>query len=217
MERDKPTKVEAILGRPWQFRITKKRGAILRAVDNNAPENDFFFRTNSINDYRYIDAVYRDMYGGIDFFNNTAKLTLPSSVMSAAGRRIAYEFACASVANDFALRPQNRVFFSEIDLNDTMETNPDGLEKTMQILSLKMLGQAPNDAELKRMTDLFSEVLNEGMGSANELPAHCWASEKLPGQIGMFTPIEADPNYNVRAWMTVIGYLAMDAKFLFEW
>ncbi len=216
-------KIEAVLGRPWAKRAYAMRGNNLNVIDENAVENDFLLRFNSENDFRFIDSIYRDMYGGIDHFNNTSRLTLPSSVMAAVGRRVASEFACATVAQDFALQPRNRVFFGAVQADSSTDLNPTANRQTLIRLHERMLGVTPDEAQITAALALFDQVRTQGQTAIAEgravadLPPHCQALEIENGQQGAFTAISQDPTYSVRAWMAVVAYVAMDPEFIYRW
>ena len=217
-------KIAAILERPWQHQSYVMRGNRLNIYDDQAPENDYLLRFNSENDFRYVDPVYRDMYGGIDFFNNTERLTLPSSVMAATSRRIAYELGCGVVAPEFALLPENRALFGDVEALDTVARDEASIRKTITHLMQRMWGVSqPSTVEVDAAVGLFDSVQKQGAeavsgGSVepNLLP-HCQATSRLEGQRGAFTPVRTDPDYTLRAWAAVVSYLALDPKFLYTW
>jgi len=178
-------------------------------IDENAPQNDFLLRFNSDNDFRFVDSIYRDMYGGIDFLNNTSRLTLPSSVMAATGRRISNELACAIVPQEFSLRAPDRSLFTAVEPGDTGQ----GMTETIRELHRRMLGDLdPTDEDIAPTLALYAQVLSDGQASlagaraVAALPPHCTAG-----------PITEDPTYGIRAWMAVVSYLALDPTFLFQW
>ncbi len=215
-------KIEAILERPWQHTGYVMRGNRLNVIDENDPGNDYLLRYNSENDFRYIDPIFRDMYGGIDFFNNTERLTLPSSVMSAVGRRVSNELGCGVVAPDFALASADRIFFGGLTAQDTLQSNPDGVREAIERLMTRMWGKS-NTADIDLAVALFDSVQTQGAAAldrgdvAQELLEHCQATARLPGQPNSFTAVTMDPTYSLRAWSAVVSYLALDPKFLYTW
>lgn len=215
-------KIEAILERPWQFGQYEMRGTRLNVIDEDAVENDYLLRFNSENDFRYIDPIFRDMYGGIDFFNNIERLDRPSSVMAAVGRRVSNELGCGSVAADFALPSGQRVLFGGLTAQDTVQSNPAGVRRAMSGLMQRMWGSTtPEDLDVA--VSLFDTIQSQGAMRVSqgevepELLAHCQAIYILPGQSGQFTPVTDDPDYALRAWAAVVSYLALDAKFIYAW
>ena len=215
-------KIEAILERPWPHRGYKMKGNRLNVVDADAVSNDYLLRFNTHNDFEYIDPIFRDMYGGVDFYNNTERLERPSSVMAAVGRRVAYELGCASVASEFALVPAERALFSEVSQRDTLEQNEQGVRRTVEHLMERMWGSS-SEEDLDQAVALFDEVQRQGalrVAAGELLPElleHCRATEKLAGQRGAFTAVERDELYTLRAWSAVVSYLALDPKFLYTW
>lgn len=206
-------KVEAILGRPWQHRSWVMRGNNLNVIDENAPQNDFLMRFNSENDFRYIDSIFRDMYGGIDFMNNTSRLVLPSSVMSAAARRVSNEVACATVAVEFGGSADDASsLFRSVSPGQPSADNP-AIAGVIKELHRRMLGQLdPSDADVAPTVALYDNVLSAGQSALQSgqaeaaLPAHCSTAS-----------LSEDPTYGIRAWMAVISYLALDPAFLYTW
>ena len=198
-------KIEAILQRPWVY------------------QTSFLLSQGRGYDFHYIDDIYRDMYGGIDFFNNVERLTEPNSVIASGSRRIAYELGCGSVAQDFAIPAKNRALFAHLEPRDTLTSAPQGVRDTVRHLIERLWGVSnPDRQSLEQIVSLFDQVQREGKAQIgatvkSSLLDACQATKMFAGQQGPFTPITHDPDYTLRAWAAVVSFLALDPQFLYRW
>ncbi|MEZ4382839.1 MAG: hypothetical protein R3A79_16005 [Nannocystaceae bacterium] len=170
-------------------------------------------------------ANYKFFYGGIDSINVTTRLTQMNGVMNNIVERMASEVACTATAADLSLPAHQRLLFPEVSLED--EPDGDGeaaIRANLQHLHARILGEvlAADDPEIDRSYQLFTAVLTEGRaGIAAEeysvtLPGPCQGALNPVSGEEIAEGIIDDPDYKVRAWMSVLSYLLGDYRFLYE-
>ncbi len=203
-------KIEAVLGFEWRS-----------ILDNYSVdvENPFFAK---LLDNR---IFYNQIYGGIDSFTVTERLTEPNGLMVYVQERMANELACFAVPNDFIYPAQDRLLFPHVETS-TQPTNSistNAIMSNIQHLHSHLLGTdlAVTDPEVTATFELFSAVLASGQGAigvteADTLPFLCRRTKDMYTGEDLDTEIVDDPNYVIRAWMAVVAYLMADYEFLYE-
>jgi hypothetical protein len=216
-------KIQAVLGVPWRP----------RAYEGNGSPYDYLLRTGE----------YRLLYGGIDSADVTSRMEAPNGIMANIAERMANEMSCKLVPLEFqkscdpsAPESCDRTIFTEV----TMDFEPEdasgfkiegaqaAIRKQIQKLHFRILGEdlAEQDPEIEREFQLFLETWREGKkaieagteGYDSYLPYSCqvnedyWTQTELPEE----ERLQQDPNYTVRAWMSVVSYMLADYAFLYE-
>ncbi len=177
---------------------------------------------------------YRLMYGGIDSFSITERLTEPTAVMHAVATAMATEMSCEAIPYDFILPAEQRRLFPYVEA-DWVPLTEDGFDipevqteirKNLQWMFLHLLGEdvPVDDPEIDAAYTLFMDTWLEGREKVrseqldDELPYRCqtnsdwWTGVDLPDSMRL----RRDDDYLVRAWMAVTTYLLTDYRFLHE-
>jgi len=203
-------RIEALLGFQWRsaldfYYISKNLDGQARLLDDN--------------------SFYQQIYGGIDSFVITERLTEPNGLMVAVQERMANELACYATPNDFLAPAEQRLLFPHVELT-TLPDNSAGeaaIRSNLQYLHEHLLGEklSSNDAEIDISYALFTNALSTGqaaLGSteSDQLPTLCRRTRDLESGANLENPITTDPNYSVRAWMAVLAYLMSDYRFVYE-
>ena len=203
-------KINAVLGFEWRgfldnYSVSKEIPFAARLLDNR------FF--------------YNQIYGGIDSFVVTDRLTEPNGLMVYVQERMANELACYAVANDFLSAAQDRLLFPFVEASTQPISAQDqaDIKANIQYLHGHLLGeQLAIDADEVQFTyDLFSSVLavgqsNIGVSEDSNLPLRCRRSVDLQTGDPLATTLSQDPDYVMRAWMAVAAYLMSDYRFVYE-
>ncbi len=166
-----------------------------------------------------LDKHMQILYGGINSKSVTERIADPSGAMGAIQRIMANEVACKNVSADFALKPDERMLFPNIELDVVPgETSGKQIRQAIVYLHQRLLGRFDSvDApEVERTFQLFAGILDDAKSrSENGQPIdpreayHCRASRKDG-------PRTMDPHYTLRAWRGVVTYLLRQEEFLFE-
>lgn len=190
--------------------------------------------TNTYYGTDYLGYDYRILYGGIDSEDVTARLTEPNGVMANVAWRMANEVSCQSTAWDFSRPTGERKLFPYVALDDLPEDETGApnaeavarIKQNIRYLHAHIAGEAlaENDPEIERTYGLFLETWKEGKAKletdelSDGLQWSCRA--RVDPYTGQDLPdaekIEQDPDYAVRAWMSVVTYLLADWGFLYE-
>ena len=203
-------KINALLGFEW-------RGPLdLYSV---AKDNDR--RARLLDDRQY----YHQIYGGIDSFVVTQRLTEPNGLMVAVQERMGNELACYAVPNDFLTAAEQRLLmpFVETTTQPTSSANQVAIMQNIQHLHSHLLAEdlAIDDPELQLTYQLFISTLEAGqaaVGSTEDgnLPFLCRRTNDLLTGDDLASPLTTDPNYVIRAWIAVAAYLMSDYRFVYE-
>jgi hypothetical protein len=173
---------------------------------------------------------YQQIYGGIDSFAITERLSAPNGLMALVQERMANELACYAVPQDFlAGRSQRRLFpFVDPGTTPVGAQNQEAVRANIRHLHGYLLGEelAPGAAELEHTYQLFTAVQQDGQsrigaGETSALPNRCMRNNDLLtgaalNGAGSDGRLRTDPNYVIRAWMAVVAYLLADYRFLYE-
>ncbi len=203
-------KIDALLGFEW-------RGML-----------DFYYITKNFNSQaRLLDdsEYYQQIYGGIDSFVVTERLTDPNGLMVYVQERMANELACYAIPNDFLAPANQRLLlpFVESDMQPIGQANQNAIMNNIQYLHSHLLAEdlELGDPELQTTYDLFTSVWQTGESAVNsteqaQLPPLCQRSRDLQTGANLSNPITEDPDYVIRSWMAVAAYLMSDYRFLYE-
>ena len=203
-------KIDAVLGFEW-------RGFL----DNYAVNKDIPFAARLL-DNRFF---YNQIYGGIDSFVVTSRLTEPNGLMVYVKERMANELAGYAVPNDFLADADQRLLFPYVEADNQAISAQDraDIKTNIQHLHAHLLGEtlAIDDAEVQITYDLFTTVLasgqaNIGISEDANLPVRCRRSVDLETGDALATSLSQDPDYVLRAWMAVAAYLMSDYRFVYE-
>ena len=180
---------------------------------------------------RLLDSrqYYQQIYGGIDSFVITDRLSDPNGLMVFVQERMANEMACYAVPNDFLAPKSQRRLFPGVDVTTQLASaqDRDAVKATIQHLHAYLLGEtlALSDPEITATYQLFEAVLVEGkkrvgVSELSTLPALCQRNnDMLTGASlnsgGVDGRLRNDPQYVIRAWMAVVAYLLADYRFLY--
>lgn len=168
---------------------------------------------------------YHQIYGGIDSFVVTERLTEPNGLMVAVQERMANELACYAVPNDFLADADKRLLFPyvESDTQPLTTANQQAIRSNVQHLHSHLLGEdlSMDAVELQVSYELFTTVLSNGqdaigVSEADELPPLCRRTRDLDSGEPLSEPLIRDPDYVLRAWMAVVAYLLSDYRFIYE-
>ncbi|MEQ8954602.1 MAG: hypothetical protein RL120_10755, partial [Gammaproteobacteria bacterium] len=203
-------KIEAVLGFEWRSILDNY------SIDINNP---FFAK---LLDNR---IFYNQIYGGIDSFTVTERLTEPNGLMVYVQERMANELACFAVPNDFIYPAQDRLLFPDVEMttlpSNTINSNK--IKENIQHLHSHLLNEDLdiNDAEISASYDLFTAVQSSGKSAIgisdfSVLPPLCQRTKDMYTGADLATEVVDDPDYVVRAWMAVVAYLIADYQFLYE-
>ncbi|MDP2141762.1 MAG: DUF1592 domain-containing protein [Gammaproteobacteria bacterium] len=209
-------KIEALFGFQW-------RGAL----DQYASNQNIFGTARLLDRRQY----YHQIYGGIDSFTITERLTDPNGLMVIVQERMANEVACYGVPNDFLSAASQRRLFPHVETSTllTSSQSQDAVRRNIQHLHRYLLGEELSlaDAEIEHSYALFFTVLQQGRSAlasgaeSTSLPTRCMrnnhmltgASLNVSG--GTDGRLRTDPNYTIRAWMAVVAYLLSDYRFIY--
>lgn len=172
---------------------------------------------------------FQQIYGGIDSFSVTERLTDTNGLMVFVQERMANEMACYGVPQDFLVAQENRRLFPFVEMTTQLASSQDqiAVRQNIQHLHQYLLGEdlALDDPELERSYQLFAAVQSEGkakVGSteSQNLPNHCMRNNDLLtgaslNSNGVDGRLRSDPNYVLRAWMAVVAFLLSDYRFLY--
>ncbi|HEY3899938.1 MAG TPA: DUF1592 domain-containing protein [Chthoniobacter sp.] len=156
------------------------------------------------------------LYGGIDSKEVTERAADPSGAMGALQRIMSNEVACENVAADFALPPDQRRLFPQIELDVMPGASAEGdqcIRAAIVHLHQLVLGQydaTEKDPEVERTFRLFAGILEDAHARKGLEPTEKYDC-RVPGE-----PRSADPNYTLRAWRGVVTYLLRQESFLYE-
>lgn len=203
-------KIGALLGFEWRglldfYYITQQFDSQARLLDDN--------------DY------YQQIYGGIDSFVVTERLTEPNGLMVAVQERMANELACYAVPNDFLSPASERLLlpFVETTTQPVGTANQNAIMNNVQHLHSHLLAEnlELGDPELTFTYDLFTSALSAGQAAigvteSDELQPSCRRTRDLNTGENLAISITDDPDYVMRAWMTVVAYLMSDYRFVYE-
>ena len=203
-------KVNAVLGFEWRgfldrYYIFKDISFTARLLDNR--------------------TFYNQIYGGIDSFAITQRLTEPNGLMASVQERMANELACYAVPNDFIADSEDRLLFPFVEMSTQAgdDESEDSIKSNIQHLHAHLLGEQLDidDAEITTTYALFTAVLGAGQAAigtteSTSLPLHCQRSLDLETGSSLDTALLEDPDYIVRAWMAVAAYLMSDYRFVYE-
>ncbi|MDA0690028.1 MAG: c-type cytochrome, partial [Proteobacteria bacterium] len=203
-------KINALLGFEWRstldfYSITKDINAQARLLDDN--------------------QFYQQIYGGIDSFVVTERLTEPNGLMVAVQERMANELACYAVPNDFLAPASERLLLPHVEIGTQPNnaSNIQAIKTNIQHLHAHLLGEqlAIDDAEIEASYELFSNVLADGQAAigiteTGNLPNLCRRNRDIQTGENLAQPLIADSNYTIRAWMAVAAYLMSDYRFVYE-
>lgn len=180
---------------------------------------------------RLLDSrqYYQQIYGGIDSFVITDRLSDPNGLMVFVQERMANEMACYAVPNDFLAPKSQRRLFPGVDVTTqlTSAQDRDAVKATIQHLHAYLLGEtlALSDPEITATYQLFEAVLVEGkkrvgVSELSTLPTLCQRNNDLLtgaslNSGGVDGRLRNDPQYVIRAWMAVVAYLLADYRFLY--
>lgn len=168
---------------------------------------------------------YKILFGGIDSFDITQRLTDINQIMASVAQRMAVEVACTATAFDFSKPPEERLLFPLVDVVDTQLFNETAIRRNIVHLLDRVLGVTAHedDDEVDAAYEVFSGTWEQGqlnLADASE-GAGLGACQALKDPTtGTDLPperqLKTDELYTIRAWQAVIIYLLSDYRFLYE-
>jgi hypothetical protein len=168
---------------------------------------------------------YNQIYGGIDSFTVTERLTEPNGLMVYVQERMANELACYAIPNDFIAETEDRLLLPFVEIDTQPISNADQTSIKMNILHLHehLLGEALaiDDTEVESTYQLFIDVLalgqaDIGVTEQTTLPPLCRRNNDLQTGVPLPLSLINDPDYIIRAWMAVAACLMSDYRFIYE-
>ena len=155
------------------------------------------------------------LYGGIDSQSVTERLGEPSGAMGAIQRIMANDLSCKHVVADFALSPDKRRLFPNVEKNmipGVLPVTDRTIRKGIVHLHGRLLDRkdSMDDPEVDQTFQLFASVVQEAKkrkGIDKRETYHCG---RVDGKR------VDDPHYTLRAWRAVVTYLLRHQEFLYE-
>ncbi len=168
---------------------------------------------------------YKILYGGIDSFDVTQRLTDINQIMAAVATRMAVEVACTATAFDFSKPAEERLLFPLVEPVDTPDFNEGAIRKNIAYLHDRVLGEivAEDSPEVDATLALFYDTWTAGkqniidktettsLGSCQAIKDPTTNTD-LPAE----RQVKLDDTYAIRSWQAVVIYLLSDYKFLYE-
>ncbi|MGC6491268.1 MAG: DUF1592 domain-containing protein [Myxococcota bacterium] len=190
--------------------------------------------TNGTTTTPHLYNRYNMLYGGVDYFNVTERLTEPNGVMASVTLRMGTDLACEAAPRDFVLPRQQRRLFPWVEPSYVPET-ADGfaipgaenaIRENIRHLHAHLLGEdlSLSDPEIQATYELWHDTWKEGEAKVQTdevseyLDSYCRATTDwhsgaaLPSEF----QLTRDDSYTIRAWLAVTTYLLTDSRFLFE-
>jgi hypothetical protein len=127
---------------------------------------------------------------------------------------MAADVACRNVARDFALEPEQRRLFPNLEpdvLPGDLGEADHRIRQTIVHLHQLILGRydSVSNPEVERTYQLFAGIVADAREQKPGL-------EELPACRASGPSVAKDPNYTVRAWRGVVTYLLRQRDFLYE-
>ncbi len=168
---------------------------------------------------------YKLLYGGIDSFDVTRRLSEINQIMAAVATRMALEVACTATAFDFTRPAEERLLFPMVDTTDTPDTSEDAIRNNLVYLHDRILGETalPDDPAIDASYKLFADTHAAGVQAlldqtetAGLGPCQALKDPTTSAELPADRQISTDDTYVIRAWQAVVTYLLLDYKFLHE-
>lgn len=209
-------RIEALFGFQWR-----------------GPLDQYATNRNVFSTARLLDSrlYYQQIYGGIDSFAITERLSDPNGLMVFVQERMANEMACYGVPNDFLASAAQRRLFPHVTTTTDLTSGQgqEAVRRNIQHLHRYLLGEelALTDAEIEHSYALFATVLQDGRAAlasnaeSSALPARCMRNNSLLTGASLNVSggtdgrLRNDPDYTIRAWMAVVAYLLSDYRFIY--
>ncbi|MBL9106868.1 MAG: DUF1588 domain-containing protein [Myxococcales bacterium] len=168
---------------------------------------------------------YKILYGGIDSFDVTQRLTAVNQIMAAVAQRMAVEVACSATAFDFSRPPEERLLFPHVEVADTHQFNEGAIRENIAYLHERVLGKADgvDSPAVDATFELFAETWSQGQKNLLDMSetASLGACKALKDPLTNTDlpperQISNDELYTIRSWQAVMIYLLSDYNFLYE-
>ena len=168
---------------------------------------------------------YKILFGGIDSFDVTQRLTDINQIMAAVATRMAVEVACTATAFDFSKPAEERLLFPLVDPADTPDFNEEAIRNNLVHLHARVLGEdvAPDSKEVDASYDLFDATYVQGLKNmadktetASLGPCQALKDPTTNTDLPAERQVKTDDTYAIRSWQAVVIYLLSDYKFLYE-
>ena len=162
-----------------------------------------------------VESKMKILYGGINSQSVTERLSEPSGAMGAIQRIMANDVSCLHVTPDFALEPDRRRLFPQVEKDIVPGENPDDdlkIRKTITGLRSHLLDrhEAIDHPEVDRIFKLFAAVVAEAKKRKDIDKRDTYYCGRIDGK-----RVE-DPHYALRGWRAVVTYLLRQPEFLYE-
>jgi len=220
-------RIEAIYGGSWPLNAIPQSSAIAVTQEEQL-KRDFFTRTDSHYSnfdklIGMIDSSFSSFFGGIDFQNSLTRASLINSVMTLMAQRVANEFACLVVYDDFQKPPEDRRYFPLIPLpagRDDVANEAAVRANIVHLFDLILgLSVEADSAEADIAWQLWTDARQTALDEIEEDPrigvlliAHCRSHGSADRRGGLGG--NHDPQGEIRAWMSVISYLMLQPELL---
>ena len=168
---------------------------------------------------------YKILFGGIDSFDVTQRLTDINQIMAAVATRMAVEVACTATAFDFSKPAEERLLFPLVDPADTPDFNEEAIRNNLVHLHARVLGEdvAPDSKEVDASYDLFDATYVQGLKNmadktetASLGPCQALKDPTTNTDLPAERQVKTDDTYAIRSWQAVVIYLLSDYTFLYE-
>jgi len=172
-----------------------------------------------------LTGEYKLLFGGIDSFDVTQRLTNINQIMASVATRMAVEVSCSATAFDFSKPAAERLLFPLVEVADTPDFNEAAVRKNIVHLHDRILGETlePGDPAVDATLALFYDTWAQGTQNmvdkleTNSLgPCPAVKDPTTNTDLPIERQIKTDDTYAVRAWQAVIIYLLSDYKFIYE-
>lgn len=167
---------------------------------------------------------YKILYGGIDSFDVTLRLSDINQVMASVATRMAVEVSCSATAFDFTKPVEERLLFPLVTPADTPMSNEAAIRANIVHLHERVLGEtlAPDDPEVEATLKLYLDTWDAGTQAiidkteGNGLNCPAVKDPTTNMDLPVDRQLKNDELYTIRAWQAVVIYLLSDYKFLYE-
>ncbi|NVK73122.1 MAG: DUF1588 domain-containing protein [Oceanospirillaceae bacterium] len=149
------------------------------------------------------ESCYSVLYGGIDSDLVTERVSQFNSIMYNIAQRLSVEVSCYAVQVDFEREPNQRILFSFVDKDSTVEQHEQSVRAEIARWFYVFWGESvgPNSSKV----DMFLELLKNFRDGNQNTVRECSKGEELNQQ--------TDPNGMMRGWSTLLIVFMTDYKF----
>jgi len=178
---------------------------------------------------RYLRRIstFKVPYGGVDQTFDGAKVRqrYPSSISARISERMGLMMSCIAATRDFDLPVASRKLFPFVEKSMATAANEAAILQNIQHLHERFWGERVpvTDPEVLATFALLTKAQAAGKAAITAGTVRAQLDRPCANDVDLATGAArspagttTDPDYTVRAWQTVIAYMLMDYRFLFE-